>query len=192
MATLLQLTPAEIDVFTTGKANKIMDDQVAFSVTTVWAALFKLWSNATRVVSMLGLSWYLNLGNDEMPMTTKIGLCLVPLVMVGYGAVLLWRTAEHQSKLTLARFVQGDVWGDFIITSADLRPCITSYRRGHEISADFEAKHKQWNGMSFKAGTHQATTNWEARLLPTGLSAVLLVVAGREVRSVAVPRPAGH
>lgn len=180
MATLLQLTPAEAENFTTGKANKIMDDQVGNAIATTWSAVFDVWSQGLQLVAMLGVSWYINLSNELMSEEMKLVLCALPLAMIVTDTALLQSSAPKQSKLTSKHMEQSDVWGNFIISSADLRPVVTSYRQGNEVADSFESLHKTWNGMAFTAGNHLADTMWSAKAVPTLLAAALLFVAGRE------------
>ena len=80
---------------------------------------------------------------------------------------------------------KADAWSGFLIESANLRPLITTFRRGYAVALEFQGLHKEFNGKNFKANMFEAGTLWKAKWFPTLLAVFFIYYGGGNLLKLA-------
>jgi len=207
MTTMLSFSPHSQEHFPTGKVSKIMESQVENAVATTWAAVFKLegalFQLMFQTLFMIYLQWGLPGleptgyskcvvdcadGDDDdctCDFVPPLIVTCIPIAMIVFDTFLLKLYIKAQSELSIQVMDKADAWSSFLIESANLRPLITTFRRGYAVALEFQGLHKEFNGKNFKANMFEAGTLWKAKWFPTLLAVFFIYYGGGNLLKLA-------
>ena len=194
MDIITQLTPEYEEQFDTGRVMKIADVQIDLAVHTTWLACFNLYGNLFKIIAMIAFVFYSaiavsypNFPEEEDKEPNLMFLVVIPFGMIIMDMLWLYLKIVPASEKNHAAMEADDKWSSFMVQASFLRHIITTYRKGFNISKDFEKIHKDYNDVAFDAAYFAKNTQYMANFFPTFTAALVMVFAGFEVMEGKIP-----
>lgn len=173
MSTMVQFTPAAEEAFDTGRVLKIADEQTAFAIRKSWTAIFVLFEKVIQLLIMCAFVIYVA-GRERLWF-----LVAVPVMIIVADGLLLSITMPLGSSLSYQAMLADDRWCSFMIQISNLRHLITTYRRGHIVTAEFATVASEHIKADWTATMYSTDVGWLANSIPNVIASVLLFVAGQ-------------